>query len=99
MTEIINAQGRRKLPGISTYTHPVRAHKIGRVKEINNEVIAKIARIAGAPEDKGAGLRLARKVHEPVNRGDLLYTVYAQSKFNLKLVQEFLRQDNGYTIH
>ena len=99
MNEIIRAQGRQQRPKLGQFRHAVRSGKIGRVREIDNEVIAKIARMAGAPTDKGSGLYLNLRLHDPVKRGDLLYTVYAESQFNLDLAKEFLRQNNGYEIH
>ncbi|MBI2145898.1 AMP phosphorylase [Candidatus Woesearchaeota archaeon] len=98
MKKIIQAQGPRTMPQRGRCTWAVRSGKIGRVHEINNESIAKIARIAGAPFDKGAGLRLAKKVHDPVQRGDLLYTIYAESGFKLNLAKNFVYHDKGYKI-
>lgn len=98
MNKIIQAQGKRKMPERGTFTWAVRSGKIGRVQEINNESIAKIARIAGAPFDKGAGIRLAKKVHDPVQRRDILYTIYAESEFKLNLAKEFVRNDKGYVV-
>lgn len=98
MCQIVNAQGKRKKPVLGKYSYPVHAGKLGRVREIDNEVIAKIARIAGAPEDKGAGIYLYKKVHSLVKKGDLLYTVHAESEFRLKLAREILSSQNGYVI-
>ncbi len=98
MEEIIAAQGKQKKPALGDHIYKVRSQKIGRVWEIDNEVIARIARIAGAPDDKGAGLYLYKKVHDLVSKKDILYTVYAESKFKQELVEEFLKNDNGYHI-
>lgn len=98
MQEIIRAQGRRKMPELGAFNHPVKAGKKGRIKEIDNEIITRIARKAGAPHDKGSGLYINKKVGDKVKRGDLLYTIYAESEFKLNLAIEFLRKDNGYLI-
>lgn len=98
MNEIIQAQGKKVMPALGRYGIAVKSGKIGRVKEIDNEVIAKIARIAGAPDDKGAGLFIVKKVHDMIKKGDLLYTVYAENKFKQELVQEFLKENKGYVI-
>lgn len=98
MNEIILAQGKRALPAVGKYFIPVKSRKMGRVKEIDNETIAKIARIAGAPDDKGAGLFIVKKVHDLIKRGDLLYTIYVENKFKQGLVAEFLKSNNGYVI-
>ena len=98
MNEIIEAQGRKRLPPLGTYSWAVRATKTGTVKEIGNESIAKIARLAGAPDDKGAGLYIQKKVSDRVRAGEVLYTIYAESKFKLELAKEFTRQDKGYEV-
>ncbi len=99
MEEIINAQGKQILPELGTFKFDVRSNKIGRVKDIDNDVIAKIARQAGAPHDKGAGLYIYKKVKDMIKKGDLLYTIYAESKFKLDMVKEFIQNNNnGYMI-
>ena len=98
MQEIIAAQGKIKKPGMGAYSYPLRCPCLGRVREIDNEMIAKIARIAGAPEDKGAGLYLQKKVHDRVKHGDVLYTIFAESKFKLELAKEFARKNRGYAV-
>ncbi len=98
MNQIIDAQGRQKKLKLGEFRHPVRCQKTGRVKEIDNEVIAKAARIAGAPDDKGSGLYLEKKVDDLAMKGEVLYTVYAESDFKLGLVKEFLRKGKGYVV-
>lgn len=98
MEQIIKIQGRQKKLEPGRFSYHLRCNKIGRVREIDNEIVAKIARIAGAPFDKGAGLYLHKKVHDTVNKNEILYTVYAESKFKLDLAKEFLRQNKGYII-
>lgn len=98
MHEIIKAQGAQKKPVLGQFRYPLRAGRIGRVKEIDIEVIAKIARLAGAPDDKGAGLYIAKKAHDLIKKGDLLYTIYAQTKFKLDLAVSFARKNNGYVV-
>ncbi|MDO8655945.1 MAG: thymidine phosphorylase, partial [Nanoarchaeota archaeon] len=98
MHQIIHAQGAVKRPKIGQYRYEVRCNCLGRVKEIDNEVIAKIARIAGAPEDKGAGLYVVKKLHDIVKKDDLLYSVYAESKAKLELAKEMVHKDHGYVV-
>lgn len=98
MEEIIKAQGRHKRPKLGEFCHHVCTGKMGRIREIDNNVIAKIARIAGAPSDKGAGLYLRKKVHEMVKKSDVLYTIYAENKFKLDLAKEFVRKNTGFTV-
>ncbi len=50
----------------------------GRVLWINNGDIAQVARAAGAPKDKGAGLLLRAKIGDEVAKGDPLMEIYAE---------------------
>jgi len=96
MREIIGAQGGD--PKIKPSDIPVGCHraaiasaKKGQVLWINNAAIVQIAREAGTPKDKGAGLLLRRKLNSKVERGDTLFEIYAEQthKLNraLKLAQ------------
>jgi putative thymidine phosphorylase len=98
MIDIIRAQGKVKKLTVGKYTYKVKSGKIGRVKEINNEIIAKIARVTGAPVDKGSGLYLEKKVGCIVKRGGLLYTIYAESAAKLELAKAAVRKNNGYLV-
>ena len=98
MNDIIKAQGEQKKPELGKHLYPVRSGRSGKIVEIDNDVIAKTARIAGAPTDKGAGLYLSKKIHDAVKKGDLLYTVYAMNEFKLGLAKDLLRKNNGYKV-
>jgi thymidine phosphorylase len=98
MEQIIKLQGKQKMPELGEFTYTVRCGKTGCIKEIDNDTIAKIARIAGAPHDKGAGLYLYKKFHQPVKKGEKLYTIYAENQFKLDLATKFARKENGYFI-
>ncbi len=56
----------------------------GRVKYIENKIISTIARAAGAPRIKSAGLYLHVKVGDEIDVGDPLFTIYSTSKNRLK---------------
>ena len=76
MREIIKAQGKVKKPSLGKFRYQVRSGKIGKIRSIDSDSIAKIARIAGAPVDKGAGLYLHQKSGKIVRKGELLFTIY-----------------------
>jgi putative thymidine phosphorylase len=104
MKEIIKAQGPAKRRALGEHSYAIRSYADGKVRAIDNEIIAKVARIAGSPDDKGAGIYISRKVGERVRKGELLYTIYAESEAKLKLAQEFIQvqknenKDSGYLI-
>jgi AMP phosphorylase len=100
MRDIIAAQGGNPRvraedlkPGAFTYTH--RAPRAGTVSAIHNPAIARIARMAGAPRDKQAGLFLHHHRGDRVAKGEPLYTVHATSKAGLGFALEALRRANG----
>jgi len=50
----------------------------------HNRAITRIARTAGSPKDKGAGVYLFKKKGEIVEKGDALFRVYAEAKWKLE---------------
>lgn len=98
MMEIIRAQGANNHVCLGQFRKRVKSGKKGKVHSIDNDVIAKLARIAGAPSDKGSGLYINKKVGDFVHKNELLYTIYTESKFKLELATKVLQNDNGYVI-
>ena len=72
-------QGRREIPPVGSHTQEILSDKSGRITAINNKVIGRIAQLAGAPKNPGAGVDLAKHVNDFVDLGDLLLTIYAES--------------------
>jgi len=86
--EIVAAQGGDEnvkaddIPiGDKIYT--LEAAKDGYVREIDVAVLNEIARTAGAPKDKGAGVYVHKKRGEVVKAGDPLLTIYAEKEWKL----------------
>ena len=99
MNRIIEIQGKQThaiQPG--SLTHDVCANESGTVTSINNLQMARIARRAGAPMDKGAGVDLFKKLGDSIKKGDLLYRVHAEFKSDFQFALELSEKDNGYTI-
>ncbi|MDO8481398.1 MAG: AMP phosphorylase, partial [Nanoarchaeota archaeon] len=70
----------------------VKALRPGKVKAIDNLMIAKLARIAGAPKNKGAGLYLHKHLGDSVKQGDALFTVYCDSQDKLEYVEQIAKE-------
>jgi AMP phosphorylase len=88
MREIIEMQGGdAKIKSsdihIGQYTYDVTSDTSGQIFHIDNKVMSKIARLSGAPMDKGAGVYLHRVRGERVEKGDRLFTIYAESEQKL----------------
>jgi len=94
--EIIELQGgnqnvRTSDIEVGSYTHTVTADVGGSIFHIDNKVISKLARIAGAPRDKGAGVLLHRIRGDRVEVGDKLLTLYAESETKLEFALKALK--------
>lgn len=68
---------------LGAYTHTVKAEKSGSIFHIDNKTMAKIARIAGSPRDKGAGVLLHNARGNRIEVGDKLFTIFAESEAKL----------------
>ncbi len=84
LREIIGAQGgdpdvKPEDIEVGNETVEIRSEEKGRIQWINNRAIAQIAREAGAPKTKGAGVLLRKKLGDKVTKEDILYTVYSGS--------------------
>lgn len=89
MQEIIKAQGGNPYidPNkikIAQYSFKLIAKKSGIIKTIHMKQIARIARIAGAPLDKEAGIYLNHHVNYHIKKGNTLLIIYSISKEKLK---------------
>jgi len=99
MQAIIDAQGKNPAPpAIGHLHHEVQASRSGRVTAINNLQLAHIARLAGAPMDKGAGVDLHKKLGDPVSTGEPLYSIYAEFPADYDFAREAARKNSGYSI-
>ncbi len=92
MVDIIKAQGGKKFIAkdikIGKYASDILSKNSGKVIDIDNILISRIARICGAPSDKGAGIYLYKHIGDSVKKGEKLFTVYAESKQKLEYAKE-----------
>jgi thymidine phosphorylase len=99
MERLIEAQGRQEKEFVlGIHRHEVTAPASGQVSAINCEIIARIARLSGAPMDKGAGIDLFHKVGSQVRRGEALYRIYANSETGLRFACELASEQSGYEL-
>jgi len=73
---------------LGAHTHVVNAPDSGYVVELNNRSLVSLARLAGAPQDHGAGILLHAKPGERVDKGQPIFTIYADRAWRLKLAIE-----------
>ena len=99
MNEIINEQGNINYNfDPAQLSIEVIAKQNGVVTKIDNLQLAKIASRAGAPMDKHAGVDLNKKLGDAVNKGDVLYRIYAEFPADFKFAQTLANENNGYNI-
>ncbi len=102
MIEIIKAQNGKEIAAedikIGRYCHDVLSTKSGRVAGINNMLISRIARIAGAPHDKGAGIYLYKHVGDEVKKGEKLFTIYADSRHEFGYAKDVAKSAKVFVI-
>jgi AMP phosphorylase len=70
----------------------VNAPTSGYVIEMNNRSLITLARTAGAPHDRGAGISLHAKKGKLVKAGEPLFTIYAERSWRLQKAVEEGRQ-------
>ena len=76
---ICEAQGGMRVPPISRQHRPLLAEQAGRVQAIDNRKIARLAKLAGAPDHKAAGVDLHVSVGDQIDSGQPLCTVHAEA--------------------
>ena len=107
MREIIGAQGGDPelkpddlVPGHHFYDAP--APRDGRVLWFNNSDLVRIARAAGTPNSKGAGIRLFAKIGDRVKEGKPMFRIYSESANKLdnalKLLENLTPIDVGAKV-
>lgn len=99
MEAIIDAQGRQETPTEPGHlVYEVCAEADGWVTAIDNYHLARVARLAGAPMDRGAGVDLLKKIGERVERGEPLYRVHAQHAADQGFARALSARTSGYAI-
>jgi AMP phosphorylase len=97
MREIIAAQGGN--PNVQPDDLPVgpkhaavHSDRAGKVMWLSTDDIVRIARMAGAPKEKGAGVILHAKLGESVRKDGVLFEVYAERASKLAAALELANQ-------
>lgn len=103
MKEIIKAQGGN--PNINPdkirigqYSYTLKSPKRGLITDIDNITINKMARVAGAPMDKGAGVYLYKHEMEIVEKGGNILTIYSDNEQKLHFALHILKRVGGIVI-
>ena len=96
LDEIVDAQGRRQPPVLpGALTHTVRAQRAASGATLHIARITEIARRAGAPNDKSAGIDLVYRAGTPVHAGQELYVIHSSSATDLESAATLAQSDPG----
>lgn len=99
MNAIIDAQGRHaEAVPVAEQSFDVMAPSAGIVVGLDNQRLARIARLAGAPQVKGAGIDLRVKLGDTVRAGEPLYRVHAQFDADLQFPRQMTERGCAYRI-
>lgn len=99
LQQMIDAQGRKNIPLTpGEFTYDACAPRSGTVTYINNKLISRYARMAGAPVNMGAGMYVHKFIGDKVKKGDKLFTLYAENKIRLSNTIENLDLQATYKL-
>jgi len=98
--EIIKAQGGNTFKSeditLGKYKLEITENKEGgKIIDFNVHTLTEVTRIAGAPYDKGAGLKVIVKLGQVVKTGDTLFEVYSDSEDKLSFVKDYLENHSA----
>ena len=68
---------------VAKYKYEVKAEHDGRIYHVDNKMISKVARAAGAPNDMAAGVLLLHERGDRVKKGDVLFEIHSDSETKL----------------
>ncbi len=86
---ICDAQGGLRTPPSARRTCLVLARHDGPVVAFDNRRLGRVAKLAGAPGAPAAGVELHVRLGDPVEAGQPLYTIHAESDGELNYAREF----------
>jgi len=96
---IMDAQGASPKSYTSgSLTQDIVAPASGTIAAIDNLQVARIARLAGAPMDKGAGIDLYKKLGDQVRESEPIYRIYSEFNADFEFARQAAELDNGYRI-
>jgi thymidine phosphorylase len=95
---ICEAQGGLREPPRSVVNRPLLAQRSGRVMAMNNRTLARLAKLAGAPDDKAAGVELHVRLGDEVAAGEPLMTVHAEAPGELAYALDYAAANDMLSI-
>lgn len=99
MHKIIEAQGPSACrTDVGNLAADICAQRDGVIEAINCLRLNRLARTAGAPIDKGAGIKVFKKIGDRVGQGEPLYRIHAYDASEFDLAVAAAHADPGYLL-
>jgi len=96
---ICNAQGGIRVPPTAAYTHVMKSLHRGRVVAVDNNRLASVAKLAGAPRSKAAGVTFHAPLGSALEIGQPFLTIHAESPGELAYARSYAqKQENIISI-
>lgn len=89
---ICAAQGGLRTPPRASHIHPLVASRAGRVVHINNRKLSRLAKLAGAPDAKAAGIHMGVRLGDEIDRGQPLLHIHAETPGELAYALDYAAQ-------
>ncbi|MDP3560426.1 MAG: thymidine phosphorylase family protein [Legionellaceae bacterium] len=89
---ICKAQGGMRDIPRARLVHTIESIRAGTIVRINNRYIAQVAKLAGAPQSKAAGVELLVSLHTVVDKSQPLFKIHAETQGELDYALDFLKQ-------
>jgi thymidine phosphorylase len=89
---ICEAQGGMRTPPKAPHVHPLVAPRAGRIVHINNRKLSRLAKLAGAPEAKAAGVYMNVSLGQEIDKGNVMLDIHAESSGELAYALEYARR-------
>lgn len=93
---ICMAQGGIFEPPFAQHTYIVRSKSQGKIVAVDNRYLTRIAKLAGAPKSKAAGVEFLTPIGTEINLEQPLFIIHSQTKGELEYAVNFLEQGHQF---
>ncbi len=91
---ICEAQGGFRRPKKARFQHVIECTKAGRISSVDNRRLARLAKLAGAPNSPAAGVELHVNLGDAVEAGQKLITLHGESIGELEYALDYYKSNS-----
>ncbi len=96
---ICEAQGGLRIPPVADHSAPLIPHFEGMLTRIDNRKLARLAKLAGAPERPAAGITLHKRLGDWLTANEPIATIHSEAPGELGYAMDYaLRHTDMFTI-